>query len=157
MIEGFKKLLPFGRIFGRSTLQTENPEVEDKERAKREAAIRERGLAEKEAAVAEFEANPVRNPEGYKVYRGQDNRPVELVNFRKPIYTFLVNGVEREFQADGLGMVAEDLCMSGLLKEVYTVELAAKIHYGPEDKLMDVFAGIPMGLPVGLVVSGVCN
>lgn len=56
-----------------------------------------------ETAIEGWENDGKRNPEGYKIVRGLDGRPVEVISEGKPTINFaiLVNGKSEPFQIGG--------------------------------------------------------
>lgn len=119
---------------------------------------KEREKVAKEAAITAWENNPETNAENYKVVRGTDGRPVEIIMKDKRQAAFVVNGTERTFDVarltDGssFGDPIPSLCLDGVLKEGYDVRLVKALNYGKGGKPFTVLAGIATGLPAGLVV-----
>ena len=57
-----------------------------------------------EQAIAAWENDPEKNPEGYKIVRGRDGKPVEviLVKNREPaVFAVVVNGTQEQFEFGG--------------------------------------------------------
>ncbi len=108
-------------------------------------------LQNKQAAIDAWENDPEIKPKNLKVVRGEDGLAVE-VSLKQELYTFKVNGQQKQYTDNDLDVAIANLCLEGIFDQAYEIRSLKGLHYDKK-KIFYVLTGVPSGMPAGLLIT----